>query len=121
MADLETTIKQLEAKLQQARAKQAQITARKRAAEAKKRRQEDTRKKILVGAVVLAEIERGGYIKPTIERLLNDHLSKPADRELFGLAPKPKGQLHSLQLPPADVTPPAATAVAELADIKLAE
>ena len=98
MADLETTIKQLEAKLQQAKAKQAQINARKRAAEAKKQRQEDTRRKVLVGAVVLAEMKRGGYIKSTIERLLHEHLLKDADRALFGM--KPRG-VNVLALPEA--------------------
>lgn len=121
MADLETTIKQLEEKLQQAKAKKAQIDARKRAAETKKRRQEDTRKKVLVGAVVLAEIDRGGYIKATVERLLDQHLTRPTDRALFGLPPKPQGPLHSVRLPPADKAPAAPSTVAELADITLPE
>ena len=113
MADLETTIKQLEEKLQQARAKKAQIDARKRAAETKKRRQEDTRKKVLVGAVVLAEIDRGGYIKSTVERLLDQYVLKDADRALFGLKPK---AVNVLALPEAlEVAKAAhATTVAEL-------
>lgn len=121
MADLETTIKQLEAKLQQAKAKQAQINARKRAAEAKKKRQEDTRKKVLAGAVILAQIERETHMKDLILGLLDRGLSKPADRALFGLPPKPRGPLHSVRLPPAEAAPAAASAVNELADIKLAE
>lgn len=90
MADLETTIQQLEEKLRQAKAKQAQINARKRAAEAKRQRQEDTRRKVLVGAVVLAELERGSHMKPVIDRLLDEKLVKDADRALFGLPPKPR-------------------------------
>lgn len=113
MADLETTIQQLEEKLRQAKAKQAQINARKRAAEAKKQRQEDTRRKVLVGAVVLAEMERGGYIKSTIERLLDQHLRRDADRALFGMKPK---AVSVLALPEAlEVAKAAhATTVAEL-------
>lgn len=90
MADLETTIQQLEEKLRQAKAKQAQINARKRAAESKKKRQEDTRRKVLIGALVMAEIERGSHLKPTIDGLLDAGLTKDADRALFGLPPKPR-------------------------------
>lgn len=88
MADLETTIQQLEERLKQAKAKMAQIEARKRATEAKKKRQEDTRRKVLVGALVLAELERGGHIKPIIDRLIDTGLTRDADRALFGLPPK---------------------------------
>lgn len=90
MADLETTIQQLEAKLKQAKAKKAQIDARKRASDAKKQRAEDTRRKVLVGALVLAELEKGSHLKPTIDQLLDDRLTKDADRALFDLPPKPK-------------------------------
>ena len=88
MADLESTIQQLEEKLRQAKAKKAQIDARRRASEAKKRRQEDTRRKVLIGALVMAEMERGGHIKPIIDRLLDDGLTRDADRALFGLPAK---------------------------------
>lgn len=88
MADLETTIQQLEERLKQAKAKQAQINARKRASDAKKKRAEDTRRKVLVGAVVLAAMEKGSHIRPLIEQMLDQALTKDADRLLFGLQPK---------------------------------
>lgn len=121
MADLETTIKQLEAKLRQAKAKKAQIDARKRAGEAKKQRAEDTRRKVLVGALVMAEIERGSHLKPIIDSLLDAGLTRDVDRALFGLPPKPQGPLHSVRLPPADKAPAAPSTVAGLADITLPE
>lgn len=88
MADLETTIQQLEAKLKQAKAKKAQIDAKKRASDAKKQRQEDTRRKVLIGALVMAELEKGSHLKPIIDQLLDGQLTRDADRALFGLPPK---------------------------------
>lgn len=88
MTDLETTIQQLEEKLKQAKAKKAQLDARRRVVETRKKRQDDTRRKVLVGALVLAEMERGGHIKPIIDRLIDDGLTKERDRALFGLPAK---------------------------------
>lgn len=90
MSDLETSIKKLEEKLRQAKAKKAQIEAKRRAAEAKKQRKDDTRRKILLGAVVMAEIEKDVRLKLEIDKLLAARLTRDDDRELFGLSPLPK-------------------------------
>lgn len=60
--------------------------------EAKKRRAEDTRRKILVGAIVLEDMRRENKEKMAlyITHLLNTRLTRPQDRALFGLKPEPK-------------------------------
>lgn len=98
MADLETTIQQLEAKLRQAKAKKAQIDAKKRASDAKKQRQEDTRRKIIAGAVVLDAIQKYTPLKTLFLQLLHEELKRPSDRALFNLDGEVRTELHSEQL-----------------------
>lgn len=59
--------------------------------EAKKRRAEDTRRKILVGAIVLEDMRRENKEKMAlyITHLLNTRLTRPQDRVLFELPPEP--------------------------------
>ena len=58
MATIDERIATLEAKLKQEKARKQLIEARKRAAESKLKRSQDTRRKILVGAAILAKVER---------------------------------------------------------------
>lgn len=77
MADIEKMKKQLE-----------QIKARIKAAEtreAKKKRAEDTRRKVLVGAIVLEEARQNSKLGVQLTALLRDKLTRPHDRALFGL------------------------------------
>ena len=86
MATIEERIAALEAKLKQEKAKKQQLEARKRAAESKAKRAQDTRRKILVGAAVLAKVERGEW--PQQDKLLvlmDASLTRPDDRALFDL------------------------------------
>ena len=85
MATIEDTIASLEAKLKQAKAKKQQIEARKRALETKEERAKDTRRKILVGAAILAKVERGEWPKDKLLAMLDSALTRPADRDLFNL------------------------------------
>ncbi|RYF49103.1 MAG: mobilization protein [Cytophagaceae bacterium] len=85
MATIEDTIATLEAKLKQAKAKKQQIEARKRAIETKEERANDTRRKILVGAAILAKVERGEWPKDKLLAMLDSALTRPADRSLFDL------------------------------------
>lgn len=85
MATIENTIASLEAKLKQAKAKKQQIEARKRNLEKKAERAKDTRRKILVGAAILAKVERGEWPKDKLLNLLDVSLSRPDDRALFDL------------------------------------
>ena len=85
MATIENTIASLEAKLKQAKAKKMQIEARKRALETKEERAKDTRRKILVGAAILATVDRGEWPKDKLLTMLDSALTRSDDRELFSL------------------------------------
>ena len=85
MATIENTIASLEAKLKQAKAKKQQIEARKRALETKEERAKDTRRKILVGAAILAKVNRGEWPKEKLLNMLDGALTRSEDRALFSL------------------------------------
>jgi hypothetical protein len=85
MAGIDDTISALEQKLKQAKAKKQQIDARKRAIETKAKRVADTRRKVLIGAVILGKVERGEWPKEKLDALLNNALTREDDRALFGL------------------------------------
>ncbi len=62
-------------------------------AEAKKEQQEkDDRRKLLAGAVALKELDANpsGAFADALLGMLKHHLTRAADRELFGLPPLPK-------------------------------
>lgn len=88
MATIENTIANLEAKLKQAKAKKQQIEARKRALETKEERAKDTRRKILVGAAILAKVERGEWPREKLLNMLDASLTRSDDRALFSLSEK---------------------------------
>ncbi len=85
MATIEERIAALEAKLKQEKAKKQQIEARKRAAESKAKRSIDTRRKILVGAAILAKVERGEWPQDKLLAMLDASLTRADDRALFDL------------------------------------
>jgi len=85
MATIDERIAALEARLRQEKAKKQQIEARKRAVESKKKRGAETRKKILIGAVILAAVERGEWPRDKLLSLLDASLKRADDRALFGM------------------------------------
>lgn len=85
MATIEERIAALETKLKQEKAKKQQIEARKRAAESKAKRSIDTRRKILVGAAILAKVERGEWPQDKLLAMLDASLTRVDDRALFDL------------------------------------
>ena len=87
MARLAERIATREAKLKEAKAKQQQIEARQRAAEAKRTRQQDTRRKVLVGALILSRVERGEWPREKLLAMLDAALTRADDRALFELPP----------------------------------
>ena len=89
MSILDDKISDLETKLKQAKAKRQQIEARQRAAESERKRTTDTRKKILVGAAVLNKVETDPGFLPRLTTMLDSFLTRPDDRALFDLPPKP--------------------------------
>lgn len=62
----------------------AQIQALK-AKENQKKRKDETRKKILIGGVVMKMLKTGEMPQERLNQLLDKHLEKKADRELFEL------------------------------------
>jgi len=89
MPGIEDRIADLEKRLKQAKALKQQQVARARATEKKRQRSEDTRRKILVGAVVLAKVERGEWPQERLRELMDQALARADDRALFGLLPVP--------------------------------
>lgn len=85
MATVDERISALKEKLKKEETKKAQIDARKKAVAAKKARAEDTRKKVLVGAVILACIERGEWPADKLMSVMDKALTRADDRAIFGL------------------------------------
>jgi hypothetical protein len=83
MANIDDRISALETKLKQEKAKKQKMEARKRVFESNKKRKEDTRRKILVGAVVLAKVERGEWPKEDFLEMMGKALTRKSDQSLF--------------------------------------
>ena len=79
-------VKDLEEKLKQAKALKQKVEARSKAAENKQKRAADTRKKILVGAAILAKVERGEWPKDKMLEMMSQQLTRDDDRALFDFA-----------------------------------
>lgn len=86
-AKLDQQIESLEKRLKQAKERKRMIEARKRSAEAAKKRADDTRRKILIGAAILAKVERGDWPEDKMLAMMNETLTRDDDRALFGLDP----------------------------------
>jgi hypothetical protein len=75
----------LEAKLKQLKVQKQRKEARARTVEVRRTRREELRRKILVGAVVLAKVEDGSLEEAVLKAWLRPAISKPEDRALFDL------------------------------------
>lgn len=87
MGALEDRIAATEAKLKQLKAEQQKVEALKKAAEMKRKRQDETRRKILVGATILARVESGEWPEVELKAVMDKALTRTEDRALFGLEP----------------------------------
>ena len=87
MANLSGQIDALEQRLKQLKIKQQRMESRRRSIETRRGRRDDLRRKILVGAVVLAKVEEGRLQQATLDEWLNAALTRADDRALFGLTP----------------------------------
>jgi molecular chaperone GrpE (heat shock protein) len=88
MPKLDEQISSLETRLKQLKARQQRIEARARTLASRRERQEDTRRKVLVGAAVLARVDRDQLDHADLKSWMDAYLTKPADRALFGLPPR---------------------------------
>jgi phosphopantothenate synthetase len=88
MAKINQQIETLQEKLKQLKARQVALENRQKAKNLKRERKEDTRRKILVGAVVLSKVEDGSLDKKLLNGWLEAALTRDDDRALFGLDEK---------------------------------
>jgi prefoldin subunit 5 len=84
-AKLDQQIETLQEKLKQLKTRQQAIENRKKAIASKRERKADTRRKILVGAIVMAKIEQKVMDEKLLRKWLDEALTRPDDRALFGL------------------------------------
>lgn len=83
-AKLDERIAGMEEKLKQLRTRQQRIEARKRVLLSQRQRAADTRRKILVGAIVLTKVEQGELDAGQLRSWLDAALTRDDDRRLFG-------------------------------------
>jgi len=75
----------LEARLKQLKVVQQRKEARARTVESRRTRREELRRKILVGAVVLAKVEDGSLEEAVLKAWLHPAITRPEGRVLFEL------------------------------------
>lgn len=80
-------IQKLQQQLEQAKALKRKAEARARAAESKKARAQDTRRKVLLGAMMQDWMNREPQAKQALMARLDQYLTRTDDRALFGLPP----------------------------------
>ena len=88
MPKIDERIDSLEAKLKQLKTLQQRREARARSTASKRARGAELRRKILVGAVLLAKVEAGEFDVTVLRRWMDAALTRPEDRELFELPVK---------------------------------
>ncbi len=70
-------------KLQQRQAKLAAEIAREQKAARERERAQDTRRKILVGAAILSELEAEPHLRGMVQAILKRRLTQERDRDLL--------------------------------------
>lgn len=85
MAEYEAQILKLEARLRQLKVRKHRIDTRRRGRESKRSVREEARRRYLVGAAVLTQVERGVLETAVLRQWLDAALSREVDRALFGL------------------------------------
>jgi vacuolar-type H+-ATPase subunit E/Vma4 len=84
MSTRKTPEQQLEALRQKEARLKAQIQRKAAQVNAAKRKR-DTRRKIIAGAIALEHMAHDKEFANVLKRLLNEHVTRPEDRKLFGL------------------------------------
>jgi len=85
MANLDEQIKSLQEKLQLHKLRQQRLEARRHASDALRERKADTRRKILVGGLILDKLKKGELDRNLVTGWLDQTLTRAADRALFDL------------------------------------
>lgn len=86
MSKIDEQIANLEQRLRQLKARQQKTIARQRTFESQRERKNDTRRKILIGAIVLARVNQGRLAETELRAWLDEALTRPDDRALFALS-----------------------------------
>jgi hypothetical protein len=84
-----------QSRLEKLREQQSQIAAKIKTLAARERQQtrkDDTRRKIIAGALALHHMEKNpsGPFTKTLMMLLDEYVTRPNERKLFGLDPLPE-------------------------------
>jgi hypothetical protein len=85
MPKVDERIQALEAKLKQLKVQQQRSEQRARTIAARRSRHDELRRKILVGAVVLAKVESKEFDEQILKKWMDRELTRADDRALFGL------------------------------------
>jgi len=86
MPKLDDQISALQTRLSQLKLRQQRLDARKRAIGEQRERKAETRRKILVGGIVLAKLRQGEIDGEQFRGWLDQALTRADDRALFGLS-----------------------------------
>jgi hypothetical protein len=89
MAKLDEQISVLQDRLTRLKIRQQHIDARKRAIAAQRERKADTRRKMLVGALIIAKAKEGQMDAELLRSWLDQALTHADERGLFDLPPLP--------------------------------
>ncbi len=89
MAKLDEQISTLQERLTQLKVRQQHIDARKRAIAAQRERKAETRRKMLVGALVMQKAKEGQMDAQLLRSWLDQVLTRAEERALFDLPPLP--------------------------------
>lgn len=96
---IDERIEKLQERLKQQKAKAEAQIARLQAAKTKKSRADETRKKILLGALILKKFENDAELEKTTKIELDSFLVRDDDRALFGLEPLQRSEPETDQHP----------------------
>jgi len=90
MPKLDEQIATLQERLAQLKLRQQRVEARKRARDAERERKVETRRKFVVGSVVLDRVRSGELDAEQLRAWLDGALRRREDRALFDLPPLPE-------------------------------
>jgi hypothetical protein len=85
MSKLEERIAATEERLKKLKTQHQRVAMRQRSRDSRQQRRDDTRRKILVGAIVLDKVEQGEIRRAQLMGWLDGELTRADDRALFEL------------------------------------
>lgn len=85
---LRNKIQSTEERLRQLKIQERQLEQKLRTIASEKSRKAETRKKIIIGAITMNEIETDPSLKAVFLQKIDSMLQKASDRKLFNLSPK---------------------------------